>query len=84
MNDTLDIPVISSFKELMNEIGYSWEYPMYDLVKHSDGHYSLNKLYIEPDRVSYKTSNWYLTEEAFAEFEAFYNFLEMLDRRYEK
>lgn len=78
-----DVPQITNFKELMNELGYSWNYPQHDIVKHSDGTYSLDKLYIEPDRVSYKTDNWVLAEGVFEEFESFYNFLEMLERKNE-
>lgn len=78
---TEDTPQITSFKELMNEIGYSWEYPNYDILKHSDGTYSLNKLYIDSEQVSYKTDRWALTEGVFEEFESFYNFLEMLERK---
>lgn len=66
---------ITSFKELLNEIAWSWEYPSYDLEKTEEGHFSLNKLYIAPDHASYKTQMWNLGPGVFAEVEAFYNLL---------
>lgn len=74
-----DKPTISSLKELLNEICYNWEYPTYDFIRYPNG-YCLNKLYIERDRVSYKTNNWYLEPGVYEEFEVFYNILQMLDR----
>lgn len=71
-----DVPTITTFKDLMTEIAWSYNYPQYDFIKHSDGNYSLNKLYIEKDRVSYKTDNWVLAEGVFEEFEAFYTILQ--------
>lgn len=67
---------INSFKELLNEIGYSWEYPNYDFIKDREGNFILNKLYIEPGRVSYKTSNYSITNKVFEEVGKFYNFLQ--------
>lgn len=67
--------IISSFKDLLNEIGYSWEYPAYDLVKHEDG-YELNKLFITQDRVTYKMEEWTLAPGVYEELERFYNFLQ--------
>lgn len=74
-----EVSTISSFKELLNEICWSWEYPRYQIIKYKDGNYSLNKLYIEPDRVSYKTDNWVLAPGVFKEFEEFVEFLERTD-----
>lgn len=64
----------NSFKELLNEIGYSWEFPSYDFIKHDDG-YELNKLFITPTRVSYKTEEWELAPGVYEEFEKFVAFL---------
>lgn len=66
---------ITSFKELLNEILWSWDFPQYDLEKTEEGHYSLNKLYIEPTRASYKTQEWNLGPGVFEEVEKFYNLL---------
>jgi len=74
-----NIPTIKSFKELLGEISWSWDYPKYDFVRYSDGSYSLNKLHIEPDRVSYKTESWLLAPGVFEEFEVFVDFLERTD-----
>lgn len=75
MNFDNDIPTISSFKELMNEIAWSWNHPEYEIIKTEDG-YNLNKLYIEPDCVSYKTDNWYLAPGVYEQFERFVEFIE--------
>lgn len=66
---------ISSFKELLNEILWSWDYPQYDLVKTEKGHFVLNKLYIAPDHATYKTHYWELDQSVFIEVERFYDFL---------
>jgi hypothetical protein len=73
-----DMPIISSFKELMNEISWSWNYPEYEFIKY-DGGYVLNKLYIEPDCVKYKTDTWYLSPGVYEDFEAFLRFLNGLE-----
>lgn len=67
---------INSFKELMNEISWSWEYPLYDLhYDEKENSFYLNKLYILPDRVSYKCENWELAPGVFEDVKAFYNLL---------
>ena len=71
-----DKTTIDTFKDLMNEIVYSWEYPTYDLQKDSDGNFYLNKLYISPTEVSYKTSNYNLAPGVFEDLERFYRFLQ--------
>lgn len=77
-----DIPRITSFKELLNEIAWSWSYPNHEFIKHSDPEgFTLNKLYITKDRVSYKTDNWILDDGIYEELEAFYEFLQTVERR---
>lgn len=66
---------ITSFKELLNEILWSWDFPQYDLEKTEEGNFVLNKLYIEPVRASYKTQEWILAPGVFTEVEKFYNLL---------
>lgn len=75
-----EIPTITCFGELMNEFCYSYDYPNYQITHHGDG-YNINKLYIEPDQVTYKTSRWVLAPGVYAEFEAFVNFLDMIERK---
>lgn len=71
---------ISSFKELMTEISYSWEYPTYDIYKYDNGMYSLNKLYITKTTVEYKTDTYELAPGVFESFERFYKFLKREER----
>lgn len=68
-------PRISSFKELLAEICWSYEYPRYDLEKDGDQGFWCNKLYIARDRVSYKTDTWILAPGVFEQVEKFYYFL---------
>ncbi len=87
MSDTEDLPdyvlwgdkvekspkrLISSFKDLMNELSYSWSYPEYDLEKLKDGTFLLNKLHITPIQASYKMESWGITPEVFAQLEKLY------------
>lgn len=65
---------ISTFRELMDEVTWSWE-QAYEIHKHEDG-YSLNKLYIKPTEVTYKTSSWELAPGVFEKFERFYALLQ--------
>lgn len=72
MNDQ----TIDSFKELLNEFCWSYQYPMYTIIKDGDMGYSINKLYIRRDYVTYKTDRWLLAPGVFDEFTEFYNFLQ--------
>lgn len=64
----------------MGEIAYSWDHN-YELERHfdsADGSVSfvLNKLYISPTEVSYKTSTWVLTPGVFDVLEKFWGLLQ--------
>lgn len=74
-----DFDKISSFKELLGHIAWSWEYPQYDFHKQGDT-YSLNKLYIMPNMIQYKAETYYLAEGVYESFEAFYNLLQMMEK----
>lgn len=67
---------INSFKELLAEISWSWEYPHYDLERTEDGNFVLNKLYITPTEVAYKTELYTLAPGVFMDLERFYTFLQ--------
>ena len=71
---------IETFKDLLNEIAWSWQYPMYDLEKHENG-YSLNKLFITRTEVTYKTDVEDLAPGVFDDLEAFYEFLQTVDKK---
>lgn len=71
---------ITSLKDLLNEIVWSYDYPQYDFIKYSDGTYGLNKLYIEHSQVSYKTDRWELAAGVFEQFEKFYDLLQETER----
>jgi hypothetical protein len=72
---------IDTFKELLGEIFYSYEYPHYQLTRHADGNFSLNKLYIKPNEASYKTELWELAPGVFDDVVRFYEFLETVDKK---
>lgn len=65
---------IRSFKELMNEIGWSWNYPQHELVDEGDC-FAVDKLAITPTRVTYKTSRWELGPGVYDDVRRFYEFL---------
>lgn len=65
---------IQTFKQLMNEIGWSWCYPDHDF-KQNGSLFSLDKLTIEPGYVSYKTGKVKLSDKAYKDFENFIIFL---------
>lgn len=69
---------METFADLFAEICWSWE-QKYKIIKHSDVTYSINKLYITPYRVSYKTDNWELAPGVFEKFEQFAKFMETVD-----
>lgn len=73
--------VIKSFKELMTEITYSWEYPTYDFHKLSETEYCLNKLYISPTKVCFKTDTYILAPGVWEDFLAFIFLLEYTERK---
>ena len=65
---------IQNFKELLNEIVWSWDFPSYNFQKHEDG-YSLNKLFIQRNKVTYKCQEWTLAPGVYEDFERFFEFL---------
>ena len=68
-------PTITTFKELFDEINYSWENG-YDLNYHeSDDSFSLNKLYITKDEVSYKMDRWKLAPGLFEKVKVLHGLL---------
>lgn len=69
------MPVLETFKDLMNEIAYNWNYPINAIIKTEDGCYVVDKLYIQKDVVSYKTNHWYLAPGVYEQFEIFYGLL---------
>lgn len=50
---------LETFRDIFDEICYDLD-SNYNLNKHEDGSFSVNKLYITKDEASYKTSNWKL------------------------
>lgn len=71
---------IETFKDLFNEICWSYEYPRHELIKHVDG-YSLNKLFITKREITYKTELWELAPGVFEDLERFYDFLQTVDKK---
>lgn len=66
----------TSFKELLNEISWSWQYPDYKFEKTNNGGYALNKLYISEKEVTYKMEKWTIHPQAWLDFVRFTKFLE--------
>lgn len=64
---------IETFKEVFDWIAYDWDYP-YSLKKDNNGFY-INKLYIEPNYVVYKTECYELAPGLFEKVEALYKLL---------
>jgi hypothetical protein len=71
---------IISFKELLNELSWSWQFPTYDLERDEDGNFYINKLYINPEKVTYKTDSYELAPGVFKDLERFYDFLKTTDK----
>ena len=59
---------ITTFKELMSEIAYSYDYQYNEFSYMGDGEYCLNKLYIGPESVSYKTDYYELAPDVYQKF----------------
>jgi hypothetical protein len=68
---------ITTFKRLMHEISYSYS-DGYDFINHGNGVFCLNKLYIGPDFVSYKTESYTLDPEVYKDF---LTFLTLIDEK---
>lgn len=73
---------INTFKELLNEIAWSWQYPVYDLQYHeSDNRFSLNKLSITSEHLEYKGDYEELAPGVFDELKRFYEFLKSTEKK---
>jgi hypothetical protein len=75
MEEKATMEKITSFKELMNEIAYSWDWNYEFSFDEQENYFYLNKLCISPDRVSYKLENWELAPGVFEDVKAFYKLL---------
>lgn len=63
---------ISTFEEVFDWICYDYE-KKYGLKRDSDGNFSINKLYITKDKLSYKTENYFLEDGLFEKVEKLYS-----------
>lgn len=73
---------INTFKELMNEICWSWEYPNYDLKYNEVNDYLwLNKLHIERTYAQYKTDHYELAPGVYEDALRFYEFLKSTETK---
>jgi len=70
----LKMDEIVTFKDLMNEIAWSWEYPAYDFRLDGDT-LVLNKLFITKKYAEYKTDRWELAPGVFDKAVEFYRLL---------
>lgn len=74
MNRDTNIAKIETFKELMDWISYDWDYSY--TLKKVDGGFVVNKLYITPTRLTYKTECGELAEGLYEKLEKLYSLLE--------
>jgi len=63
-----------SFKEVVDYIAYDWD-SNYDLKKDNEGNYYVNKLYITPETLNYKTESYPITKIVFNKVEKLYEML---------
>jgi hypothetical protein len=70
-------PKINTFAELFDHITYDWGFDKRNLVREADGNFWVNKTYITPTELSYKTERYEITNEAvFQKLEKFYELLQ--------
>lgn len=67
-----NIEKITTFKEILDWIMYDWD-SSYTLNKDSEGNFYVNKLYIEPKYLTYKTECAELADGLFERVEELYN-----------
>ena len=71
MNRTPNIDKITTFKEIMDWIFWDWD-DNYTLRKDSNGNFYVNKLYIEPKYLTYKTECAEIAEGLYEKTEQLY------------
>lgn len=74
MNRTPNGDKITTFKEVMDWIIYDWDYN-YSLNKDEDGNFYVNKLYIEPKYLTYKTECYELNEGLYNKVDQLYTLI---------
>lgn len=73
---------INTFKELLNEIAWSWQYPVYDIwMDPTDFSLNLNKLNIREGLASYKTERYELAPGVYDQAVRFYEFLKSTENK---
>ena len=65
---------IENFKEIMDWICYDWD-SHYSLNKDEEGNFYINKLYIEPKYLTYKTECAELADGLFEQVEELYKII---------
>ena len=69
-----NIDKITKFKDIVNWIWYDWD-SQYNLYKDEEGNFYVNKLYIEPKYLTYKTECAELADGLFEKVEKLYEAL---------
>ena len=69
---------ITTFREVFDWITYDWDY-YYNLSKDKEGNFYVNKLYIEPKYLTYKTECYELAEGLFEKVEELYKIFDKKD-----
>ena len=65
---------IETFKEVFDWIVYDWDHH-YNLNRSTEGNFYVNKLYIAPTYLSYKTERYELKEGLFQKVEKLYRLI---------
>jgi len=65
---------ITKFRDILDWIIYDWDHK-YSLDKDSDGNFYVNKLYIEPKYLTYKTECYELEDGLFNKVEKLYDLI---------
>lgn len=63
------------FKEVLEQIIYDWGFDSENLNKDDNGNFYINKTYITPEKMTYKTETYYLNKDAFKKLESFWKLL---------
>jgi hypothetical protein len=64
-----------NFRQLMAEVCWNWQpcgEAWHEIERFPEGDFCIDKLYIGPTHVSYKTENWKISQEVFDKFVKFY------------
>lgn len=74
--ETGEFDVMKTWKDLFQEITWDWD-GQYEITRHNDGIFTINKLSITPTEADYKTSRWKISPHLYKYVEMLYAIQEM-------